>query len=352
MSLIFPKKEILYAPMLGSTGGGSARGWGRGKGRFDFSGLTFRFENPKTSSRWSGYTYAQFETRSVAQQPDVWKGMKTITSMNTNGYVEFVAPITGTYRFTVAGARGGGTEAAGAQYADDPTVHYGGGHGRIIVADMPLVEGNTYTVLAGARGGTYFGNQSGGGGGGSFVFSGSRSTSLTTLIAAGGGGGGGDDADYGASTQAQFMNGQLASSNGAGGGYNAGTNGNGGSSGSGSEQGCSGSGVFGQGAGDSTCQSAPIINSNGAGNGGPYNQNWGGFGGGAAGWGNAGGGGGYSGGGAKVNSGSSTRACAGGGGSWYAGYASPAVGTLVSHTGLNYANSYNDNGYVTMTFPS
>ena len=34
MSLIFPKKEILYAPMLGSLGGGSARGFGqRGGGK-------------------------------------------------------------------------------------------------------------------------------------------------------------------------------------------------------------------------------------------------------------------------------------------------------------------------------
>jgi len=32
MSLIFPKKEILYAPMLGTFGGGSARGFGRGGG--------------------------------------------------------------------------------------------------------------------------------------------------------------------------------------------------------------------------------------------------------------------------------------------------------------------------------
>lgn len=32
MSLIIPKKEILYAPMLGTLGGGSARGFGRGGG--------------------------------------------------------------------------------------------------------------------------------------------------------------------------------------------------------------------------------------------------------------------------------------------------------------------------------
>ena len=32
MSLIFPKKEILYAPMLGTLGGGSGRGFGRGGG--------------------------------------------------------------------------------------------------------------------------------------------------------------------------------------------------------------------------------------------------------------------------------------------------------------------------------
>ena len=34
MSLIFPKKQPLYAPMLGTLGGGSARGFGRGAGGF------------------------------------------------------------------------------------------------------------------------------------------------------------------------------------------------------------------------------------------------------------------------------------------------------------------------------
>lgn len=38
MSLIFPKKEILYAPMLGTLGGGSARGFGRGIGGGGFEG--------------------------------------------------------------------------------------------------------------------------------------------------------------------------------------------------------------------------------------------------------------------------------------------------------------------------
>jgi hypothetical protein len=352
--MIIPKKEILYAPMVGTLGGGSARGFGRGKGRFNFAGLTFRFENPEgySESGHNGFSFTDFANRSNSQQPDVWRGMKSITSMIDSGYVEFVAPITGTYRFTVAGARGGGLTDFGNQ--DNSADHQGGGHGRILVVDMPLTEGNTYTVLPGHRGGTYSGDQCGGGGGGSFLFSGSRGTSLTTLIAAGGGGGGGRDSYNSNASDLARQHGQLAASNGAGGGYGPGTNGYGGTSGSSSSNGCSGSGVFGRGVGDSSVQSESIINSNGNGSTGVYgsSSNYGGFGGGAAGWGAAGGGGGYSGGGAKVDSGAGARSGAGGGGSWYAGYASPPVGTLVSHTGLNYNNAYNNNGYVTMEFPS
>jgi hypothetical protein len=36
MSLIIPKTQILYAPMLGSLGGGSVRGFGRGVGSVDY----------------------------------------------------------------------------------------------------------------------------------------------------------------------------------------------------------------------------------------------------------------------------------------------------------------------------
>ena len=41
MSLIFPKKEILYAPMLGTLGGGSARGFGRGGGGPAVGGILY-----------------------------------------------------------------------------------------------------------------------------------------------------------------------------------------------------------------------------------------------------------------------------------------------------------------------
>lgn len=349
MSLIFPKKEILYAPMLGSTGGGSARGWGRGKGRFDFSGMVFTFENPRTSQRWDGFTYNQFATRSQAQQPDQWKGIKTVTSMRDNGYIEFTAPMSGTYRLEVAGARGGGTDYNN-NYNNSSSIE-GGGHGRIVEVNGTLNEGQVYTLVIGARGGTYFGSQSGGGGGGSFFFEGDRSgngTNLTVWVAAGGGGGGGYQSVSSVSSDLANMAGQTVGSTGQAGGYNGGNNGYGGTSGSGSEQGCSGSGVFGQGQGDVTCRSEAIVNSNGAGNGGPYNQNWGGFGGGAAGWGAAGGGGGYSGGGAKINSGAGSRSTAGGGGS----YIKTNRVSLLDDAALNYSNSFNDNGYITMTFPS
>ena len=47
--MIIPKKEILYAPMLGTLGGGSARGMGRGLGKGRFKGPIGWFAGTNTS---------------------------------------------------------------------------------------------------------------------------------------------------------------------------------------------------------------------------------------------------------------------------------------------------------------
>jgi hypothetical protein len=259
------------------------------------------------------------------------------------GYTEFTAPYTGTYRFTVAGARGGGEDES----YTTANNQRGGGQGRIVVADVDLVAGSSNTFVIGHRGGSYTGGQGGGGGGGSFLFSGTRSGTLSTLIGAGGGGGGNQNSYSSTSFTVGHMNGQTVTSTGEGGGTGAGTYGNGGSTGSGSEHGASGAGVNsnGTGASQTVSPNGAIILKTGSGIGGPYNSSWGGFGGGSAGWGAAGGGGGYSGGGAKVHSSAGTRAPSGGGGSYIASGV-----TLISDSGLNYSNSYNDHGYVGIHF--
>lgn len=298
----------------------------------------------------AGRTLAQLQSAisSSTHYSQVNSGLSLAVSQA--GYTEFTAPYTGTYRFTVAGARGGGEDES----YTTANNQRGGGQGRIIVADVDLVAGSSNTFVIGHRGGSYTGGQGGGGGGGSFLFSGTRSGTLSTLIGAGGGGGGNQNSYSSTSFTNGEMNAQAVTSNGQGGGTGGGTNGSGGSTGSGSEHGASGAGVNSNGTG-ATISSYPndatvsdygaIIAQTGLGVSGPYNSNWGGFGGGSAGWGAAGGGGGYSGGGAKVHSSAGTRAPSGGGGSYIASGV-----TLISDTGLNYSNSYNDHGYVGIHF--
>ena len=297
-------------------------------------------------ARVNGYPLSSLMSSTSTTSQSSWADVNAYMSLSsvTDGYQQFVAPYTGTYRFTVAGARGGAANGY-----NSPGNYQSGGYGRVIIADVELTQGQTYTVVVGHRGGTYNGSQCGGGGGGSFLFSGTKSgNALTTLIAAGGGGGGGSEVYSSSASDLIQANGQPVTSNGQGGGWGGGINGYGGSAGSGSEDGASGAGVFGPGYGDSTVvdPNGAIIVGTGVGSVGPYsNANYGSFAGGVAGWGSGGGGGGYSGGGAKVNVNGNNRVMAGGGGS----YIGSGV-TLISDSGLNYNNSYFDNGYVTINF--
>lgn len=294
MSLIFPKKEILYAPMLGTLGGGSARGMGRGLGRG--FGLLIAFSN---------------------------------TATGRNGTIQtWTVPKDGDYQFEVSGAKGG----------DQSNGNVGGAGMRIMTNLITLSAGTPLRILVGQAGSSNsFATEdnNAGGGGGSFVWH----STANTLYAAAGGGGGASSVDYFYKAATEGQNGRD--------GYGAielgfsnntslrGTGGQGGHHGDGDNRGGGGAGwnSNGKGTGNFTPNSIRTafspLNGGQGGIGGTDNGNddlaSGGFGGGGGGGNHptaayGGGGGGYSG---------------GGGGSWNGDDSGPGGG----------GGSYSINGY-------
>lgn len=110
---------------------------------------------------------------------------------SVNGIQKWTVPKSGTYRFEVSGAQGGGSN---------------GGRGSTVSSEITLSQGEELYILVGQRGGLSSQGllYSAGGGGGSFVY---KDTSSLPLLVAGGGGGqaeksqGGD----GSSTQSATM---------------------------------------------------------------------------------------------------------------------------------------------------
>lgn len=109
MSFLVPKKpQILYAPMLSSFGGGSARGFNPGGGGGDYIDITLRHQ-PESST-------STFEAKnSVAEQYNGFdfgaedSGMLPQSSFSFSGsskILKFTMPA-GNYTFVVRGARGG-----------------------------------------------------------------------------------------------------------------------------------------------------------------------------------------------------------------------------------------------------
>lgn len=200
MSLIFPKKEILYAPMLGTLGGGSSRGFGRGGGgkyrpswTWDLN-VTHLFR-PALARGSLGPTYDMAAS--------YYSGLPFISTTDDfdilgDGIQKLTIPTTGTYEITASGAYGGPGE-------NQSDVSDAGGLPRIIKASGSFEAGTVLGLVVGQRGGEKGTNWSssvgGGGGGGSWVFmwddipgdadhSDYYSTSaLTPLIVAAGGNG-------------------------------------------------------------------------------------------------------------------------------------------------------------------
>ena len=310
MSLIFPKKEILYAPMLGTLGGGSGRGFGRGGGRKN------RFKNAEWQS-WNG-------------------GNRGPTS---GSIITLTVPDTGVYGFEIRGASAMPQDFGGTMYP-----HYG--KGANFRGAVSLVSGEVIYIMAGALPDNTWGynnwdgnlanlsstnlNSFHGGGGGTFVaFGGSSYGNANPLIVAGGGG----SVRHGHNYDATLVNARtdfVADGHNGGGGA-GGTSGNGGffgtSNNGSSDAGTPGAGFYNN-AQSSTYGGYTDARSfrnggNGAvasGVGASQPQPSGGFGGGGAGgWGGSAGGGGYSGGGAGSNTSGPVSAPTGfgGGGSNY-----------------------------------
>jgi len=243
----------------------------------------------------------------------------------TNGIIVWKVPFTGSYQFSLQGARGGNGGGGGV-----------GGNAAYVEGTIDLATGDIIRILVGKPGeNASQGNSGGGGGGGTFVFV--NATDTYPLFAAGGGGGGSNTVGgYNAGTSTSGINGGFSQS--ASNQETGGTNGNAGSNSvDGNYDAGSGAGwLTGNGevttGNDATLGYAPRNGGYGGYRSTDGNDDWGGhggFGGGGGGTtenGGGAGGGGYSGGGAGQGGGT----VGGGGGSYITGTATNTSTTLVS----------------------
>ncbi|WP_188459633.1 glycine rich domain-containing protein [Psychroflexus planctonicus] len=213
-------------------------------------------------------------------------------TISTQGIQEWTVPITGTYKIEVAGAQGGGENAASSTSGS-------GTEGSVVEGDFNLTAGTTLSILVGHKPETALA-----GGGGSFVVDGS-----TPLIIAGGGGSDGANNIVNAE-----RNGRIETSGGTLPGITRADNGNGGNRDT--TSGGAGGGLLTNGSGTNTTGAGLSFFNGGIGASGQSGLYLAGFGGGGARNGSygAGGGGGYSGG--SASGGTAARRAGGGGGSY------------------------------------
>ena len=314
----------------------------------NFQGLypfnTITFTNASATGR-TGPSLASCQSAYLSTNS--WTSNTSYFNVSGNGIQVWTVPVTGTYSFQLAGARGGNVWT------------YPGGAGRIISqTGVSLAIGTQVYLVVGQHGGDsingqYVQNISAGGGGGSFVYLNSIVRANCILVAGGGGGapwnttpaiagstttsgssgGAGTNTGKGGSGPSGSYAGGAGGTGGAGGGAgegagpgNAGTNiagGNGGfDNGTGGAGGGGGMGVGDTGATFLGGVAQNVSQPGGFGGGGSA--------GGVAEYGGRGGGGGYSGGG---GGGGASMGIGGGGGSYSAygtGY-NNNVGTNASH---------------------
>jgi hypothetical protein len=312
-------------------GGGDA-------GLYDFS--SFHFTNVDNTGRF-GPSYNQMQTYYASNYGnDHWTQDTAFFSSQLGGSQTWTVPKNGTYRFVVAGA-------GSPQYTSGSALQ--SGRGRIIRADIPLIEGEKVNILVGQMGTLASGGYENGGGGATVVMK--AVTAYADLVTSdlyviSGGGGGSSETTNG--TPAPYQDASYSfTSNAYGSGVTAGNGG-----GSAGWSGYSYNYAGGGGGGFNT-EGADSYNNDGWLYGGRslkqgFNGGYapsgcvGGFGGGGSARGSnyagAGGGGGYTGGHAGGN---------GGGGSVGGGsYVNTSVISSYNDSGLN---GYENHGYVTVT---
>jgi hypothetical protein len=333
--MIFPKKpQILYAPMLSTFGGGSARGFGKNLGGSSGIPLTSQLTFDNGNARGNGPLGPTASDLSYATRSD-------LTSLNfsvdSTGIQSFDVPATGSYDYQIAGASSVRQlySASGPQYGlSYGKAAYFTGTFTITAADqgkkffiacgnLPLSAGGYSTNYAGEQASS--GNCFNGGGGGTFVGIGTSLVSCSPFLVAGGGGSQRTTYSY-VQSELNARTDFVANGNNGGGATNdgginiGGINGYGGYAKANQDQGTAGAGFYGNadvyagshpnggyigGSYYSASAQAFINGAKGAiainvGSSNP--QPSGGYGGGGAGgWGGSGGGGGYSGGGSGLN---------------------------------------------------
>jgi hypothetical protein len=183
----------------GGTNQTNTAGANNGNGSVQITVLATTTNNIFTNCNATGQYGPTQSACNTAYTGTSLSGAVTVNS----GIQQWVAPYTGTYQITAAGASGG--------YVSGSTP----GLGASMAGNFNLTAGTTLQVLVGQSPGLVSGNYSGGGGG-TFVAMGSNYATATPLLVAGGGGGA-----IGSSTGAN------APTTTSGTGANPGTNGNG-----------------------------------------------------------------------------------------------------------------------------
>ncbi len=310
--------------------------WGKAKvvvyGVYSFSSHTFT--NASATGR-NGPTLTQCRS---AYSSATWTQDTTnnYLNMTINGIQLWKVPATGSYTFTIAGAKGG-----------DALNGYVGGKGRIVNITCNLTQNEILKIVVGQSGSSYSARATGGsGGGGTYV-----TLNDNTIIGIGGGGGGAKAVNWGntngqdapAATYGLSSTGTASATGGAGGTYQDFSYAGGG-----------GGGFSTNGSGRDSSVDFPALgglafaNNSLGGYGwlfasGSYGGAEGGFGGGGGLWINSearpGGGGGYSGGDGSTYT---TTTLGGGGGGSH-------LGSYASITASSYGGTNNGNGYVTVT---
>ena len=173
--MIFPKKEILFSPMLGTLGGGSMRSFGRGTGGstlYDFSSHTFSNAGafgqlgPTLAMARTAYDPVTVwnDNSGAAGANIAWDLDTALFNVPYDGLQLWTVPEDATYNFDLRGAAGGPAMF-------DTTLSPGRPQ-RIYNAKIELEVGQKLLIAIGQRGGeglNQSGNSGAGGGGGTFV---------------------------------------------------------------------------------------------------------------------------------------------------------------------------------------